>query len=119
MNPKITFLQEIESLISSSKPILKKQAQKQKHERTGFNIFSILKMEKKENQTHSAILGVLLDKYGSHLEGTKFLDLFSLNSANFFCFQAVNPKTVTKIIIDKLIMLQIHISLLLCSKSLL
>ncbi len=41
-----------------------------------FNIFSILKMESKENATHSAFLGELLNPEGSHNLGTVFLKLF-------------------------------------------
>jgi hypothetical protein len=41
-----------------------------------FNIFSILNMESKENATHSAFLGELLNPKGSHLFGTVFLRLF-------------------------------------------
>lgn len=41
-----------------------------------FNIFSILKMESKENATHSALLGELLDPEGSHNMGKIFLQLF-------------------------------------------
>lgn len=41
-----------------------------------FNVFSILKMEHKENATHSAFLGELLDPKGSHNLGSSFLELF-------------------------------------------
>jgi len=41
-----------------------------------FNVFSILKMESRENETHSAFLGELLNPYGSHGLGTIFLELF-------------------------------------------
>ena len=41
-----------------------------------FNIFSILKMESKENATHSAFLGELLNPDGSHNFGNTFLKLF-------------------------------------------
>lgn len=41
-----------------------------------FNIFSILNMEHKENGTHSAFLGELLNPNGSHSKGNLFLQLF-------------------------------------------
>lgn len=41
-----------------------------------FNIFSVLKMESKENATHSAFLGELLSPKGSHLFKGVFLDHF-------------------------------------------
>jgi hypothetical protein len=41
-----------------------------------FNIFSILKVERKENATHSAFLSELLKPNGSHLKGSIFLSLF-------------------------------------------
>lgn len=41
-----------------------------------FNVFSILKMESRENETHSAFLGELLNPNGSHGLGTIFLELF-------------------------------------------
>ncbi len=41
-----------------------------------FNIFSVLKMESKENGTHSAFLGEMLDPRGTHGMGAVFLELF-------------------------------------------
>ncbi|MEC3965626.1 PD-(D/E)XK nuclease family protein [Flagellimonas halotolerans] len=41
-----------------------------------FNVFSILNMEHKENGTHSAFLGELLNPNGSHSKGNLFLQLF-------------------------------------------
>lgn len=41
-----------------------------------FNVFSVLKMERKENDTHSAFLGALLHPKGSHYLGDTFLQLF-------------------------------------------
>lgn len=41
-----------------------------------FNVFTILNMESKENATHSAFLGELLDPHGSHFKGNLFLKLF-------------------------------------------
>ncbi len=41
-----------------------------------FNIFSVLRMECKENATHSALIAELLNPEGSHLKGAAFLELF-------------------------------------------
>ncbi len=41
-----------------------------------FNVFSILKMEYRENETHSAFLGELLSPKGSHGLGSIFLECF-------------------------------------------
>jgi hypothetical protein len=41
-----------------------------------FNVFSILKMNHLENETHSAFLGELLNPKGSHYMGNVFLKLF-------------------------------------------
>ncbi len=41
-----------------------------------FNLFSVLKIENRENNTHSAFLAEMLDPNGSHLQGTVFLNLF-------------------------------------------
>jgi len=41
-----------------------------------FNLFSITKIERKEVDTHSAMIAELLNPKGSHHQGTKFLELF-------------------------------------------
>lgn len=41
-----------------------------------FNLFSVLKIESRENNTHSAFLAELLDPKGCHLQGSIFLKLF-------------------------------------------
>ncbi|MBE7639563.1 hypothetical protein GUB10_04380 [Salegentibacter sp. BLCTC] len=41
-----------------------------------FNLFSILKIESRENKTHSAFISELLNPKGCHLQGSKFLELF-------------------------------------------
>jgi len=56
--------------------IRKQELKLQKAKGEQFNIFSILKMESKENATHSAFLGELLNPKGSHLMGAAFLELF-------------------------------------------
>jgi len=41
-----------------------------------FNIFSILKMERLEVETHSALIYEMLNPNGAHAQGNKYLDLF-------------------------------------------
>lgn len=48
----------------------------QKHRGDKFNIFSILKMERLEVNTHSAFLYELIDTEGTHYQGDKYLRIF-------------------------------------------
>lgn len=41
-----------------------------------FNIFSVLKMERLEVETHSALIYELINPLGTHCQGNKYLDLF-------------------------------------------
>lgn len=66
----------INFLLNSVKTILKHQDELERIKGEKFNVFSILKMESKENSTHSAFIGELLNPKGSHLKGTLFLELF-------------------------------------------
>ncbi len=68
-NEKFNFLKSI-------RLILNNQRREEKLKGEKFNIFSILNMETKENGTHSAFLGELLNPYGSHLRGNLYLNLF-------------------------------------------
>lgn len=75
--------QPTEELVTTSKRILYRVKQILKHQEEiavlkgeNFNIFSILKMESRENDTHSAFLGELLNPKGSHYFGNTFLKLF-------------------------------------------
>lgn len=63
-------------LIKDASRILKHQKEISILKGENFNVFSILKMETKENATHSAFLGELLSPEGSHDMGTVFLKLF-------------------------------------------
>ena len=67
---------DIESLLKSTETLVKHQREIDLLKGESFNIFSVLKMESKENSTHSAFLGELLNPKGSHFLGTKFLELF-------------------------------------------
>lgn len=65
------LLHNITTLTKSHKKLAKVKGE-------DFNVFSILKMERKENDTHSAFLRALLNPKGKHYLGAKFLDLFIL-----------------------------------------
>jgi len=69
-------INEIQSLLNSVRLILQHQAQIEKLKGEEFNIFSVLKMQYKENATHSALISELLNPVGSHLKGNVFLNLF-------------------------------------------
>lgn len=69
-------LLNIEDLLKSTNILIDHQKELDKLKGETFNIFSILKMESKENATHSAFLGELLNPDGSHLLGSKFLEIF-------------------------------------------
>jgi hypothetical protein len=69
-------IENIKNLLQSTATIVKHQEEIKALRGENFNIFSILKMESKENATHSAFLGELLNTKGSHLFGTKFLKHF-------------------------------------------
>jgi hypothetical protein len=74
-------LNQHKAVLYSTKQILKHQEEKEKLKGEKFNIFSVLKMETKENATHSAFLAALLNPLGTHMKGSVFLELF-LNCVN-------------------------------------
>lgn len=69
-------LQNIQTILSDTSRISSHQEEIRKLKGESFNLFSILGVESRENATHSAFLGELLNPKGSHLFGTKFLELF-------------------------------------------
>lgn len=71
----------IELLLGNTKQVIDKHKENEKRKGETFNVFSILKMERKENNTHSAFLAELLNPHGTHQKGNQFLYLF-LNSIN-------------------------------------
>lgn len=75
---KINF----QSLLVNTKTILRHQKEVKRLKGEHFNVFSVLKMETKENSTHSVLLKEILDPNGSHLFGEKFLELF-LQTINY------------------------------------
>jgi hypothetical protein len=67
---------QIKSLLDKVETLVKHQRDIDLLKGENFNIFSVLKMESKENATHSAFLGELLNPKGSHLLGSSLLKLF-------------------------------------------
>jgi len=67
---------EIESLLKKVNSILEKSDEIARLKGEKFNIFSILGLETKENQTHSNFIAALLNPKGNHGLGDKFLNLF-------------------------------------------
>ncbi|MEW2920114.1 PD-(D/E)XK nuclease family protein [Muricauda sp. ANG21] len=72
-------------LIKDAKRIIAHHNEISRLKGENFNVFSILNMEHKENGTHSAFLGELLNPKGSHSKGSLFLQLF---------LKAVNNNTI-------------------------
>ena len=66
----------IKKLLESTARIAKYQEEIKQLRGENFNIFSILGMESRENETHSAFIGELLNPKGSHYFGNCFLQLF-------------------------------------------
>lgn len=71
-----TTIQNTKQLIREVKGIYSHQQEIKRLRGEYFNVFSILRMEYKENATHSAFLGELLSPTGSHLFKELFLELF-------------------------------------------
>lgn len=69
-------LQNIGAILQNTSRIIAHQREIEILKGENFNVFSILKMESKENATHSAFLGELLNPKGSHSKGNTFLKLF-------------------------------------------
>ncbi|WP_338357508.1 PD-(D/E)XK nuclease family protein [Yeosuana marina] len=68
--------QNVQKLCKNVKRIVKHHNELAKLKGEHFNVFSILNMESKENGTHSAFLGELLNPRGTHYLGSTFLELF-------------------------------------------
>jgi hypothetical protein len=63
--------------------LVKQELKKVENKRiNNFNIFSILKMERKEVETHSAFIYELINPYGSHNQKDLYLTLFIENVLN-------------------------------------
>jgi hypothetical protein len=86
--------EKLTTLINQTKFIHDHQKEKKKLKGESFNVFSILGMERKENETHSAFICELLNPDGSHLMGNMFLSLFlSIIPDNSIDIETANVKT--------------------------
>lgn len=70
------MLDKYKSLLKNTSVIIDHQRELDAIRGETFNVFSILKLEAKENRTHSAFIAELLDPKGSHKMGNVFLKLF-------------------------------------------
>lgn len=68
--------QEVESLLTKAQDLVQRDREAKKDSGEDFNIFSITKIERYENNTHSAMLAELLNPKGSHHQGNLFLKAF-------------------------------------------
>lgn len=75
---------KINNLLQQVTIIQKKYDEIAKITGENFNIFSVMNMEYKEVNTHSAIIGELLNPKGSHGQGDVFLKLFVEEIRNHF-----------------------------------
>lgn len=82
-------LKQFEQLLSNTRRIIAHQKEKEILMGEKFNVFSILRMESRENETHSAFLCELLNPEGTHLKGSLFLQLFLQTIGN----QTIDIKT--------------------------
>lgn len=65
-----------EALLNATKKLIDEESISRRKRGEDFNIFSIMRMERNETKTHSAMLVALLRPDGLHYQGTKFLKLF-------------------------------------------
>ncbi len=84
-------LKSIKNLLTSTKTIVEHQKKLERIKGEKFNVFSILKMESKENDTHSNFIGELLNPHGSHFKGNIFLKLF-FQEINY---TGINPESTS------------------------
>lgn len=91
--------QKIEFLLKEVSSEIKNETEKKILRGEVFNLFSVLKMETSENQTHSAFIGELLNPNGSHHFGDAFLKLFL--EAIFDGSNDIIDTSSTKLILEK------------------
>jgi hypothetical protein len=70
------IMKNSQHLLSKINLIIKSEKESKKIKGENFNIFEILNVESKENNTHSNFIGELLNPHGRHLKGSLFLELF-------------------------------------------
>ena len=69
-------LQNLQNLLQNTKKVVRHHDELTRIKGEHFNLFSILKIETRENKTHSAFLSELLNPKGNHLQDDTFLKLF-------------------------------------------
>lgn len=69
-------IQRFKKLLTTCQPILQKMDEADELRPPDFNIFEILKLERAEVRTHSALLAYFLDPRAGHNQGTLFLKAF-------------------------------------------
>jgi hypothetical protein len=85
--------QKIESLFNQTKQIIKIHQEYADKQGENFNIFSILRMERKEVETHSRFIYELLNPKGKHGQKDIFLKSFAKNVLDSDVHNtAINPK---------------------------
>lgn len=92
----------IKYLLEQSGQIITHQRELEEIRGETFNVFSILDMETKEDATHSAFIGELLDPNGSHMMGTIFLKLFLEEIEHKTEFNASSATMIREFYIGKL-----------------
>ncbi len=70
------FKSGFQRLTKELKPLQLKVAERARKEAPAFNVFRILRLERREVTTHTPFLANLLDPAGSHAQGDLFLRLF-------------------------------------------
>ncbi|MFK8102386.1 MAG: PD-(D/E)XK nuclease family protein [Saprospiraceae bacterium] len=91
-------LPSVKQLLATTNFLVAREKAEEKIKGEKFNLFSILKMETKENDTHSAFLGELLNPQGDHLMGSRYLKLFLAQIED----ETLDPHS-TKVILEKYI----------------
>jgi hypothetical protein len=94
------YPEKVKQVLSSTKTLIAHKKEKEILLGEKFNIFSILKMERKENETHSAFICELLNPKGTHLKGNAFLKIF-LSVAENDTIDLVSAKVKTEHYIGK------------------
>ncbi len=85
----------LKHLLSSTKQIIKHHDEITLAKGEHFNLFSVLKIEGRENNTHSAFLAELLNPNGSHKQGSVFLQLFlQVINKDFSEVQKINKELI-------------------------
>lgn len=100
MNDKNINFKELENALIKLYGKIEIIEELQKHKGDKFNIFSILKMERLEVNTHSAFLYELINPKGTHYQDNKYLRVFLDEVLKIEDFDFVNVKVDRETLID-------------------